>query len=78
MSTAIACVDGAGLLAEYLDGVLDAATRDGVDAHLAGCPRCRAFVRSYRATSDIVRRATAVEAPSALGAALRAFLARHR
>lgn len=78
MSTGLVCADGVGLLMDYLDGALDAATRAGLDAHVAGCPRCRAFVRSYRATPDIVRRATRVEAPATLGASLRAFLARNR
>ena len=78
MSAALACADGVGLLTDYLEGVVDAATRTGIDAHLAECPRCVAFVRSYRATAGIVRRATAVAAPAALGASLRAFLARNR
>jgi anti-sigma factor RsiW len=78
MSGALACADGVGLLMDYLEGTLDAGTRAGIDAHLAACPRCVAFVRSYGATPGIFRRATAVAVPVTLGAALRDFLARNR
>jgi anti-sigma factor RsiW len=78
MSAALACADGVGLLMDYLEDVVDAGTRTGIDAHLAVCPRCVAFVRSYRATPGIFRRATAVAVPATLGASLRAFLARNR
>lgn len=78
MSRALACADGVGLLMEYLEGALDTPTRAGIDAHLALCPRCVAFVRSYGATPGIFRRATAVAVPVTLGASLRAFLARNR
>jgi anti-sigma factor RsiW len=78
MSAALACADGVGLLMEYLEDAVDARTRAGIDAHLAQCPRCVAFVRSYGATPGIFRRATAVTVPVTLGASLRAFLARNR
>ena len=35
MSRALACADGVGLLMDYLEDVLDAQTRAGIDAHLA-------------------------------------------
>jgi anti-sigma factor RsiW len=78
VSRALACADGIGLLMDYLEDAVDAETRAGIDAHLAECPRCVAFVRSYLATPGILRRATAVAAPPTLGASLRAFLARNR
>ena len=78
MSRALACADGVGLLMDYLEDVLDPQTRAGIDAHLAQCSRCVAFVRSYRATPGIIRRATAAAVPATLGASLRAFLARNR
>jgi len=78
MSTALACADGVGLLMDYLEDAVDVETRAGIDAHLAGCPRCVAFVRSYGATPGIFRRATAVAVPATLGASLRAYLARNR
>ena len=78
MSAALACADGVGLLMEYLEEVVDAGTRAGIDAHLAECPRCVAFVRSYRATPGGRCRATAVAVPATLGASLREYLARNR
>lgn len=42
-------------LSEYLDGGLSAAERAEVEAHLAGCPRCRADLASLRLTVQLVR-----------------------
>ncbi|GBC86189.1 hypothetical protein HRbin12_00175 [bacterium HR12] len=45
------------LLAPYVDGVLDAAERAAVEAHLAACPRCREEValarRAVQALADL-------------------------
>ena len=38
-------------LSEYIDGELDPAERAGVEAHLAGCPGCRADVAALRAVA---------------------------
>jgi hypothetical protein len=48
---------------------------NALTAHVAGCPRCVAFVESYRATPRILRSATAAELPGDLAASLRRFLA---
>jgi len=74
----IACASGVDLLMEYLEGVLPADLRSAVDAHLAGCPRCVAFIASYRATPRILREATATALPADLEASLRAFLRAQR
>ena len=58
MNTSLTCREGAEHMMEYVEGVLDAAVRQTIDAHLAGCPRCVAFVRSYVAVPSIVREAT--------------------
>lgn len=53
MSTATGtddCQDVAELLSAYLDGTLDAATRAGVDAHLALCQGCQDYLDQLRAT----------------------------
>jgi len=72
------CRDGAGLIMDYLEDALPAEVRAEIDAHLAGCPRCVAFVRAYRATPRIVRDATAVEIPDGLVESLQRFLAQRR
>ena len=59
---------------EYLDGVLPADVRTAIDDHVAGCPRCAAFVESYCGTPRILREATAAMLPAGLEASLQAFL----
>ena len=68
--TAIVCRSGVELLMEYLEGALAPDVRAAIEAHVAGCPRCEAFVASYRETPRIVREATGVEMPADLEASL--------
>jgi anti-sigma factor RsiW len=72
------CRDGVEKLMDYLEGVLGVPERAAIDAHVAGCPRCVAFLESYVETPRIVRTATAAALPAALGASLRRFLAARR
>ena len=74
----IACASGVELLMDYLEGVLSAEVRSALDAHVAGCQRCVAFIASYRATPRILREATATALPADLSASLRAFLRTQR
>ncbi len=59
---------------DYLEGVLPPEMNAALDAHVAGCERCTAFVASYRETPRILRTATAVEIPADIQQSLRAFL----
>jgi anti-sigma factor RsiW len=59
---------------DYLEGVLPAEVRAALDEHVAGCPRCAAFVASYLETPRILREATAATLPADVEASLRAFL----
>ena len=70
----IACASGVDLLMDFLEGVLPPDVNAALEAHVAGCPRCAAFVASYRATPRIVRDATAAALPPDVEASLRAFL----
>ena len=72
------CRDGAAILMDYLEDALPADTRAAVDEHIAGCPRCVAFVRAYRETPRILRDATAIEIPDSLAESLQRFLAGRR
>jgi hypothetical protein len=45
---------------------------------VAGCPRCVAFIVSYRDTPRILREATATALPTDLQASLHAFLRAQR
>lgn len=66
MRAELVCADGVALLAEYLEGALDPRERARIDAHLAGCARCVAYVRSYCETPRIFREATAAREPAGL------------
>lgn len=72
------CESGVKVLVEYLEGTLAAEVRTAVEAHVAACPRCAAFVASYRETPRLVRELTAAEIPADLVASLRAHLRKHR
>jgi anti-sigma factor RsiW len=70
----ITCVSGVELLMDYLEGILPADVHAALEGHVAGCPRCAAFVVSYRDAPRILREATAAAFPAGLDASLRAFL----
>jgi len=71
---AITCASGVELLADYMEGALSADVSAALEAHVAGCPRCVAFVASYRDTPRILREATAATLPAHVEASLKAFL----
>jgi anti-sigma factor RsiW len=71
---AIACMSGVELLMDFLEGVLPADVHAALEAHVAGCPRCAAFVASYRETPRILREATAMTLPDHVEASLKSFL----
>lgn len=78
MKARLACVDGVEVLMDYLEGTLPPADREAIEAHVSGCPRCIAFVESYRQTPRILRAATAAALPEDLAQSLRRFLAARR
>ena len=61
--TDVTCASGVELLMEYLEGVLPRDVSATLETHVAGCPRCTAFLASYRETPRIVREATAAAFP---------------
>ena len=66
----IICLSGVELLMEYLEGTLPPDVRAAIDVHVAGCPRCVAFITSYEATPRVVREATAIAMPADLESSL--------
>ena len=70
----LVCVSGVELLMDYLEGVLPEETRLAIDAHVASCPKCTAFVASYRATPRILRDATEPSIPEELQESLKKWL----
>ena len=72
------CESGVKVLMEYLEGTLAGDVRAAVETHVATCPRCVAFIASYRETPRLVRELTAAEIPSDLVVSLRAHLRARR
>jgi anti-sigma factor RsiW len=70
----LACASGVDLIMDYLEGLLAPDVRAAIESHVAGCPRCAAFLESYRATPEILRRATAETIPADLSESLLASL----
>lgn len=50
-------------LSEYLDKTLEPRDRERVDAHLAGCQACRAYLGTLRATTEALAQLPRVAAP---------------
>lgn len=59
------CRDVLDLLADYVDGELDAATLGKVDAHLRGCDTCEKFGGEYGALVAHLRARLAAGEPEA-------------
>jgi anti-sigma factor RsiW len=76
--TDVVCASGVELLMDYLEGTLTADVRADLEAHVAACPRCTAFVASYRETPRILREASAVTLPPDLETSLLGFLRSRR
>ena len=76
--TDVSCETGVGLLMDYLEGVVPGDVRTVLESHVAGCPKCTAFVASYLATPRILREATAATMTPELQRSLVAFLRAQR
>jgi anti-sigma factor RsiW len=57
------CSDVLARLSDYVDGELDAAERERVDAHLAGCDVCERFGGAFAETVGALRRALGASPP---------------
>ncbi len=68
------CKETIALLLDFVEGKLSADDRAALEAHLAGCPPCVEFVKSYQATPGILRKSLAVEMPPEVADRLRTFL----
>ena len=72
------CKDFIGLLADFLEMTLPPAVFADLEAHLAGCAPCQAYLRTYRRTQEVATAAERASLPAAMPAEmksrLRAFL----
>ena len=68
------CKDSVNLLMDFLDGEMKPEDEAHLQEHLSGCPPCVDFLKTYRATPSLCRRALAKQMPQELSAKLTDFL----
>jgi anti-sigma factor RsiW len=68
------CISGVESLMDYFEGVVPPDLRLRIEHHVAGCPRCTAFIASYQETPRILREATATPFTASIESSLKAFL----
>lgn len=64
-------------LAEYVNGGLGPEAVAELEAHLAACRPCAAYLNTYRRTRDVVGQTGRVEMPPAMKDILREFMIKH-
>ncbi|MDP1826480.1 MAG: zf-HC2 domain-containing protein [Archangium sp.] len=74
MTASTTCKDSVELLLEYLDGELTDELRAKLEAHLGGCSPCEDFLKGYKATPGLCRKALAREIPKEVAVKLTDFL----
>jgi anti-sigma factor RsiW len=74
MSARLTCQDAIALLLEYLEATLDDEIVAQLEAHLAGCEPCRAYLATYRRTVGVVGEAGKVPMPDEMRRRLTTFL----
>jgi len=70
----LTCQDAIALLADYLEAALTAEQLGQLEAHLAICEPCQAYLRTYRRTGTLAARSERAEMPAEMRRRLRDFL----
>jgi anti-sigma factor (TIGR02949 family) len=68
------CKESIDLLLDYLDGTMSDEQARHLEEHLTACPPCIDFLRTYRATPGLCRRALQKQMPEELSQRLKEFL----
>ena len=68
------CKELVELLADYLEGQLPPEVAREIDQHLADCPPCLNFLKTYRATTHLIREVACEDIPPEVGERLQRFL----
>lgn len=68
------CKDSIDFLRHYLDGDMPEDEARQLQEHLRGCSPCVDFLRTYRATPKLCKRALAKAMPDEMAAKMRDFL----
>ena len=69
------CQDAIAVLLDYLEATLDDATVAQLEAHLADCAPCRAYLATYRRAVGVAATAERVEMPPEMRERLASFVA---
>ncbi|MBI3030158.1 MAG: zf-HC2 domain-containing protein [Candidatus Rokubacteria bacterium] len=59
---------------DYVEGALEAPVRQRLDEHLADCPGCLAFIKTYKHTIAISKDLRCKDIPPELQRKLRSFI----
>jgi anti-sigma factor RsiW len=71
----VTCREAIALMSDYLDVLLDEESLRGLEAHLAGCAPCVAYLNTLRSTRDVTAtEGRRVEMPAEMRGRLREFL----
>ncbi len=68
------CKESVDLLLDFLDGAMPEEEARRLEEHLEACPPCIDFLRTYKATPGLCRRALSRQMPQALADRLTDFL----
>jgi anti-sigma factor (TIGR02949 family) len=68
------CKDSVNLLMDFLDGEMSPEEEAHLKEHLSACPPCMDFLKTYRATPGLCKRALAKQMPQELSSKLTEFL----
>jgi anti-sigma factor RsiW len=68
------CKDSINLLLDFLDGELTPEDTQHLREHLQGCSPCVDFLRTYRATPGLCKKALAQRMPQEMSSKLTEFL----
>ena len=68
------CREIVEVLCDYLEGELPQEAREELDRHLADCPPCLAFLKSYKSTSQLCRALRPEDVPEELRRRVENFL----
>ncbi len=60
------CKELVDLLADYLEGQLPPEVASDLDQHLADCPPCLSFLKTYRTTTRLIREVACEDIPPEL------------
>lgn len=75
-SSRLSCREVIGLLGDYLESALTEQQLLELEAHIAGCEPCQAYLRTYKRTKTLTAATERVAMPAEMKDRLRQFLVR--